>query len=164
MPTGDGDGWVRCRCGEAHWGRHGGAGLVLARVPGRGAPPEVLMQRRAWWTHVGGTWGFAGGARHSHEDAVTAALREAEEEVGVAARDVRVLACVRGLDHGDWSYTYVVARSDGGPDPAPRTAETSACAWVPVRPAPPQRMRLHPGVATDWSRLLPVILAVAEAG
>ena len=31
MARADGNGWVRCRCGQRHWGLHGAAGLVLLR-------------------------------------------------------------------------------------------------------------------------------------
>ncbi|MFZ9954411.1 MAG: NUDIX domain-containing protein, partial [Ilumatobacteraceae bacterium] len=47
-------------------------------------------QLRAAWTHGGGTWALPGGARDSHEDVITAALREAAEEVGVDYSRVEV--------------------------------------------------------------------------
>jgi len=81
MARRDGDGFVRCKCGSAHWGLHGAAGLLIVRVDLD--EPSVLLQLRAEWTHGGGTWALPGGARDSHEDPQTAALREAEEEVGV---------------------------------------------------------------------------------
>ena len=78
MASRDGNGWVRCELGHRHWGRFGAAGL-LAFVTGG----PVLLQRRTWWSHHGGTWGLPGGARDSHESALGAALREAAEECGV---------------------------------------------------------------------------------
>ena len=36
----------------------------------------VLLQLRAAWTHGGGTWAIPGGALDSHEDPITAAVRE----------------------------------------------------------------------------------------
>ncbi|NCY10264.1 MAG: NUDIX domain-containing protein, partial [Actinobacteria bacterium] len=84
----DGDGFIRCQCGHSHWGVHGAAGLLLVRTDL--ARPSVLLQLRAGWTHGGGTWALPGGARDSHEDVVTAALREAAEEVGVDHSRVEV--------------------------------------------------------------------------
>ena len=70
--SGDGNGWVVCALGHRHWGRFGAAGLLL--TDGR----RVLLQHRAAWTHEGDTWAVPGGARDSHEDPITAALREAD--------------------------------------------------------------------------------------
>src|SRR4029077_13529069 len=105
VAAGDGNGWVECRCGSRHWGRHGAAGLLLLRPvlgvdlkPGQDA--EVLLQLRAAWTHEGGSWGLVGGARDSHEDVVAAALREAAEEAGLRPDALRVVGHQVGVDHG----------------------------------------------------------------
>ena len=87
MAVSDGNGWVECGCGSRHWGRFGAAGLLLIHESGSdvarhsepaGLKPTsaVLLQHRATWSHEGGTWGLPGGARDSHEDVVTTALRE----------------------------------------------------------------------------------------
>ena len=73
----DGDGWIECKCGGKHWGLFGAAGLLLIR------DQSILLQHRAPWVHNGDTWGIPGGARDSHETAVEAALREANEEIGI---------------------------------------------------------------------------------
>ena len=101
----DGDGSVECSCGQRHWGRFGAAGLLVSHA-GR-----VLLQHRAPWSHHGDTWGVPGGARRSDEDALTAALREAKEEAGVDADVVTPYVSVLD-DHGPWSYTTVLARTD----------------------------------------------------
>src|SRR6185437_16442667 len=75
--SGDGNGWTYCALGHKHWGRFGAAGVLITD----GA--QVMLQHRAPWTHEGGTWAVPGGARDSHEDAVTAALREAVEEANL---------------------------------------------------------------------------------
>jgi ADP-ribose pyrophosphatase YjhB (NUDIX family) len=107
----------------------------------------VLLQRRSWWGNHGGTWGPPGGARDSHESAVTAALREAEEECAMPAGAVSA----RGIlldDHGGWSYQTVVAAA---PRPFPVRAvsnETSKASWVAAEDV--AALDLHPGFAEWW--------------
>lgn len=149
MASRDGDGWVSCRCGSRHWGLNGAAGLVLYRVGAAG--PEVLLQHRATWVHDGGTWAVPGGARDSHEDPVEAALREANEEVGVQARHVRVGETLTGTDHADWRYDYVLALASAEAKVHAANEETAGLSWVPVIGAP--RLPLHAGLARDWDRL-----------
>lgn len=148
MAASDGNGWVSCRCGQRHWGRHGAAGLVLL---GADQAPRMLLQLRAEWTHQGGTWGLPGGARDSHEDAVAAALREAEEEAGADPSAVRVLGQVRGLDHGDWTYTYVIARAAPGLTVRVRTAESVELRWVSLSVV--DGLALHPALRSAWPDL-----------
>jgi 8-oxo-dGTP pyrophosphatase MutT (NUDIX family) len=149
MVNRDGNGWTTCGLGHRHWGRFGAAGL-LAYAPGPAdgtGQTHVLLQRRSWWGNHGGTWGPPGGARDSHESAVTAALREAEEECAMPARAVSA----RGIlldDHGGWSYQTVVASA---PRPFPVRAvssETSKAAWV--APEDIADLDLHPGFAEWW--------------
>lgn len=160
----DGNGWVECRCGSRHWGRHGASGLLLLRHPWRTEPEagpsgpsspddtaQLLLQLRAEWTHQGGSWGVPGGARDSHEDPVTAALREAHEEAGIEAGDLRVLACRVGADHVDWRYTYVIALAAGQIDVAVRTSETDELRWVALDEV--QQLPLHPGLQSAWPML-----------
>lgn len=148
--TGDGNGWVQCRCGRTHWGRYGAAGLLLVR-PAPSTSLEVLLQLRAEWTHQGGTWGLPGGATDSHETATQAALREAWEETGVPPRDVEVLATSVSTHHGDWQYTVVVGRTRRPVDARAANAESTAVRWVP--PSDVGSLPLHPGLATSWPAL-----------
>jgi 8-oxo-dGTP diphosphatase len=141
----DGNGWVRCELGHRHWGRFGAAGL-LAFVTGG----PVLLQRRTWWSHHGGTWGLPGGARDSHESALAAALREAAEECGVPADAVRQ----RGVftdDHGGWAYTSVLAEAAGPFAVESDDDETEEVAWVDVPGV--TGLDLHPGFAAHWDEL-----------
>src|SRR4029077_6020142 len=92
---GDGDGWVQCALGHRHWGRFGAAGLLV------NADDDFVLQHRAPWTHEGGTGGLPGGARDSHEDVVTSALREAKEEADIDATFVAPVALTVD-DHGGW--------------------------------------------------------------
>jgi 8-oxo-dGTP diphosphatase len=165
VAVGDGNGWVQCRCGRRHWGLHGAAGLLLLRtgdITGwsdpRPAAAQVLLQLRAAWTHEGGTWGLPGGAADSHEDAVTAALREAHEEAGVEPAAVRVVTTRVGVDHADWRYTYVVGLALPQVQPRVRNAESDELRWVPLPQVP--ELPLHEALAAAWPLLGSDLLAV----
>jgi len=147
----DGNGWVTCRCGRRHWGRFGAAGLLLLDPDGMDRPPRALLQLRADWVHQGGTWGLPGGARDSHEDTVAAALREAWEEAGTRAEDVAVLGQVGGVDHGDWSYAYVVARTVRPVRARVMTPESTELRWIGLDEVP--ALALHPAFAAAWPGL-----------
>jgi len=153
MVNRDGNGWTTCGQGHRHWGRFGAAGL-LAFAPDEGQT-RVLLQRRSWWGNHGGTWGPPGGARDSHESAVTAALREAEEECAMPADAVSVTGIFRD-DHGGWSYQTVIASA---PRPFPVRAvssETSQASWVAAEDV--AALDLHPGFAEQW----PVLRAALQ--
>jgi 8-oxo-dGTP diphosphatase len=153
MANRDGNGWTTCGKGHRHWGRFGAAGL-LAFAPDEGQT-RVLLQRRSWWGNHGGTWGPPGGARDSHESAVTAALREAEEECAMPADAVSVTGIFRE-DHGGWSYQTVIASA---PRPFPVRAvssETSQASWVAAEDV--AALDLHPGFAEQW----PVLRAALQ--
>jgi 8-oxo-dGTP diphosphatase len=141
---GDGDGWVRCAQGHRHWGRFGAAGLLLAGERG------AMLQHRAEWTHEGGTWGVPGGARDSHEDVVTTALREAAEEAAVDASAVAPLGWWRE-DHGGWSYTTVVAHPRRAVDPYATNAESIEIRWWATEQV--GGLPLHRGFAASWPLL-----------
>lgn len=151
---GDGDGWVVSDTGTPYWGRHGAAGLLL-RAPRADGTPAVLLQHRAPWSHQGGTWALPGGARDSHETPEQAAVREAHEEAGLRADQVRVRATVVTAEvfaatGAHWSYTTVVADA---PNQLPTVAnrESSELRWVPEDQV--ADLPLHPGFAASWERL-----------
>ena len=154
---GDGDGWVRTASGVRRWGLHGAAGLLLVADGDGGAPaaagPHVLLQLRAGWTHLGGTWGLPGGAVDSHEDAVAGALREAHEETGVPPGVVEVLGERVTADLGAWRYTVVLGllRPGSGVRPHAATAESDEVRWVGVEDV--ARLPLHPGLLPTWEGL-----------
>lgn len=163
----DGNGWSAGPDGARLWGRFGAAGLLAFTPDGR-----ILMQHRAEWTSCPLTWGLPGGARDSHESAEEAALREAEEETGVRAGQVRVLhAEVTAGPHpadperpelaGDWTYTTVFARVPG-PLPTDPNAESLALAWVPAEEVP--QLDLLPAFRGSWPRVRAVLRRLLAEG
>jgi 8-oxo-dGTP diphosphatase len=148
---GDGDGWANCDAGHRHWGRHGAAGLLLYHLdPAVGSEPYVLLQKRSLLSIGGGTWGLLGGARHSHEDAVQAALREAAEESTLDPSLVRVHWLFTEA-HGGWAYDTVIGSVPERVKVRPRSFETAAVAWVAAGQV--ARKRLFPPFAAAWPEL-----------
>ncbi|SON63380.1 Putative 8-oxo-dGTP diphosphatase 3 [Mycobacterium simulans] len=151
---GDGDGWVRTANGTRYWGRYGAAGLLL-RAPRPDAATAILLQRRATWSHHGGTWGLPGGARDSHESPEATAIREACEETGLRCDQITVRSSIvtaeAMLPSGRrWTYTTVIA--DAAELLATVTsAESAELRWVPQRDVP--KLGLHPGLAASWPAL-----------
>lgn len=111
---------------------------------------EVLLQHRAEWSHFGGTWGMPGGARHEHEGAVDAAVREAAEEAGVPA-GLLAVRFTSVLDLGYWSYTTVVADATERFVPIVSDPESIELRWVPVDAV--DVLPLHPRFAESWPAL-----------
>ncbi len=148
MAERDGDGWVECPCGGKHWGKFGAAGLLLLRGS------EVLLQHRAPWVHNGDTWGIPGGARDSHESFVEAALREAHEEIGIAASEIEVLT-ESAEDHGIWCYHTILARAKVECDPIAANQESLEVRWVEREQV--QSLSLHPAFGKNWITLQKLI-------
>lgn len=160
---GDGDGWVECGQGHRHWGLFGAAGLLLRRANATGTD-EVLLQHRATWSHHGGTWGLLGGARHSDESAVTAALREAGEEGGLSPEAVDVHGRY-DEEHGGWAYATVLASAHSSVSARPTGGESIDVGWFDA--AGVEQLALHPGFAGAWpvlrTALRPLTLVVDAA-
>ena len=144
---GDGDGWANCEAGHRHWGRHGAAGVLLYHQDDE---PYILLQKRSRLSIGGGTWGLLGGARHSHESPVEAALREASEESTLDPSQVRV-HWLAGEHHGGWSYETVIGSVPERLDVRPRSFETAQVAWVPASAV--EQEKLFPPFAEAWRRL-----------
>ncbi|MFC5823379.1 NUDIX domain-containing protein [Nonomuraea insulae] len=149
MTAKDGDGWTECSQGHRHWGIHGASGLLVVHHDDLGVP-YVLMQKRSWWSHHGGTWGLPGGARDSHEDAVTGALREAHEEAALGGEELRVQGVYLD-DHGGWAFETVIAESAELLAAAPANRESTELRWIAL-PEVTER-KLHPGFAATWDQV-----------
>ncbi|MGN9837659.1 NUDIX domain-containing protein [Nonomuraea sp. H19] len=149
MAAKDGDGWAQCSQGHRHWGVHGASGLLVVHHDDLGVP-YVLMQKRSWWSHHGGTWGLPGGARDSHEDAVASALREAHEEAALGAEGLRVQGVYLD-DHGGWTFETVIAESAERLAAAPANNESSEMRWLALPEVAARR--LHPGFAATWGEV-----------
>jgi 8-oxo-dGTP diphosphatase len=143
-PRGPEDTWVDGPRGR-YWGTFGAAGLLLAH-----RDAGVLLQLRAVWSHLGGTWGLPGGARKAGETPEAAAIREADEEAGVPPELVTVLG-TSVFDLGYWSYTTVLARADELFAPIIGDAESEALDWIGFDEV--AELPLHPGLAAGWPDL-----------
>jgi 8-oxo-dGTP diphosphatase len=142
--SGDGNGWAICSLGHRHWGRFGAAGILITDGE------RVVLQHRAPWTHEGGTWALPGGARDSHEDPVSAALREAAEETTIDTR--AVITFGEWVDeHGGWSYTTVLGRVVEGIELRPGNAESVDVRWWDIDEV--GALPLHAGFAAAWPHL-----------
>ena len=148
--SGDGNGWVRCGRGHRHWGRFGAAGLLVTDGL------RVLLQHRSAWTHEGDTWAIPGGARDSHEDAVTAALREVAEETDL---DTSTLTPGQAWidEHGGWSYTTVLALAHSDLTVRSVNFESVEVRWWPMQDV--TALKLHSGFAEAWPTLRELITA-----
>ena len=140
----DGDGWIECQCGGKHWGLFGAAGLVLVR------DQSILLQHRAPWVHNGDTWGIPCGARDSHETPLEAALREANEEIGI---DIKLLSTVGEFvdDHITWSYHTIIAKASPELIAHEMNDESLEVKWIPI--AEIENQKLHPSFANTWPKL-----------
>ena len=140
----DGDGWIQCQCGGKHWGLFGAAGLVLVR------DQSILLQHRAPWVHNGDTWGIPGGARDSHESPLEAALREANEEIGI---EINLLSAVDEFvdDHITWSYHTIIAKADPALVAHEMNDESLEVKWIPISEI--ENQELHPSFANTWPKL-----------
>ena len=118
--------------------------------------PHVLLQLRAAWTHGGGTWAIPGGALDSHEDPITAAVREAWEEVGIDVDAVTVKTVYRD-DHLNWNYFTVIAHVSGEVIVSEGNYESDEIEWVAIDAV--DSYPLHPGMRGTWPHLRELVSA-----
>ncbi len=144
---GDGDGWANCDAGHRHWGRHGAAGLLLYSMEDE---PHVLLQKRSLVSIGGGTWGLLGGARHSYEEPLAAALREASEESTLDPSAVRP-HWLSTETHGGWSYDTVIGSVPARVPVEAKSFETAGVAWIAAGKV--TEKKLFPPFAESWKVL-----------
>jgi 8-oxo-dGTP diphosphatase len=111
---------------------------------------HVLLQHRAVWSHEGGTWALPGGARSSTENALATATREAAEEAAVDPAAVTPSHSWLD-DHGPWSYTTVVAHTQGPVEAWAADPESVELRWVRLDAVASHP--LHPAFAAAWPLL-----------
>jgi 8-oxo-dGTP pyrophosphatase MutT (NUDIX family) len=109
------------------------AALILI-YPGTDGPSIPLTVRRADLPHHGGQISLPGGRLDAGEDADTAALREAEEEIGVDRRGVRLIGRMSSLwvvvsNHVVQPFVGVAADR---PEFRPNPREVAALLEIPV--------------------------------
>lgn len=153
-------GWTDCAlCGERHWGRSA-AGLLIEHLAPDGTR-WVLMQRRTGRVQHGGTWALPGGARHRGETAEQAAVRETSEETGIPTGWYTLTGRSYVDDHGEWSYTWVLASAPERFDVtrlkrSRKGRETAELRWVQVSDVP--ELHLLPGFRKTWSAAASALL------
>jgi 8-oxo-dGTP pyrophosphatase MutT (NUDIX family) len=81
-------------------GMKAAAAVLVPLLVVDGEPSLLFTRRSAFLTHHQGQIAFPGGRHHADEDAdlETTALREAEEEVGLARDDVRILGALDDIE------------------------------------------------------------------
>ena len=109
--------------------------------------PYVLLIKRASRGRNAGQWAFPGGRLEPGEDAVTAALRETEEEIGVAAEPSSVLGLLDDFvaDSG-FVITPVVLHLPGSTEPRRNPDEVHSVHRIPLR-------RLASDDLPEWAQL-----------
>jgi 8-oxo-dGTP diphosphatase len=85
---------------------------------------------------------------------VEAALREAVEETGINPADVTPLTTFTD-DHGDWSYSTVIAIASNNLEGRELNDESHEVRWVTLDDV--ERLPLHPSFAKSWPELRAVM-------
>ncbi|HJP78884.1 MAG TPA: CoA pyrophosphatase [Pseudonocardiaceae bacterium] len=111
------------------------------------AQPHVLLIKRASRGRNAGQWAFPGGRMEPGEDAITAALRETAEEIGIVAEQSAVLGLLDDFvaDSG-FVIIPVVVHLPGSIQPRPNPAEVHSIHRIPLR-------RLESGDLPQWGQL-----------
>ncbi|WP_017590186.1 NUDIX hydrolase [Nocardiopsis ganjiahuensis] len=150
MQEGDGNGWVSLPDGTRRWGVYGAAGLLLYATDVAGSG-HVLLQHRAGWTHMGGTWGIPGGARNRDETPLEAAVREFREEVSGDLGEYSLLGS-HEQDLAVWRYDTFLLRVPALTPFRPGNSESKEIRWVRVDAT--EGLPLLPAFRSAWPHLL----------
>ncbi len=110
------------------------AGVLAAFVLQDGVPHVILTKRSSALKHHPGQIAFPGGKQDETDaDVVAAALREAQEEVGLDPAQVEVLGCLPTHETvTSFLVTPVVARVRGSFAPRPEPGEVAEVFTVPL--------------------------------
>jgi 8-oxo-dGTP pyrophosphatase MutT (NUDIX family) len=123
------------------------AAVAVAVMPdGEGRAAVVLTVRAAGLRRHGGQWACPGGRLDPGETAEAAALRELEEEVGLALPPEHVLGCLDDYaTRSGFVMTPVVVW--GAPDAVlrPDPGEVASVELLPIEELSPDRVLLLPG-------------------
>ncbi len=108
--------------------------VLVALVDGPSGAEVLLTKRSDALRHHAGEISFPGGRLDPGEDVVAAALREADEEVGLAPHTVRVSGQLSSLSTVvSRSFIMpVVASLDSRPTLVPHDKEVARILWVPL--------------------------------
>lgn len=110
------------------------AGVLVAFIQHNGAPHVILTKRASHLKHHPGQIAFPGGKQDDGDaDVIAAALREAQEEVGLHPDAVQVLGTLPPHETvTGFMVTPVLARVTGAFDPRPEPGEVDEIFLVPL--------------------------------
>jgi 8-oxo-dGTP pyrophosphatase MutT (NUDIX family) len=121
------------------------AAVAIALSGGDGAPAIWLTRRTSGLRAHPGQFALPGGRLDPGEDAVDAALRELQEELGVTAVRSQCLGLLDDYPtRSGYVITPVVVRVSDGQEPAPNPSEVAEVHRIPVTEldVPPRFLRI----------------------
>ncbi|MGH1355174.1 MAG: CoA pyrophosphatase [Thalassovita sp.] len=110
------------------------AGVLVAMIMHKGEPHVILTKRASHLKHHPGQIAFPGGKQDEGDaDVIAAALREAQEEVGLNPDVVEVLGTLPAHETvTGFAVTPVIARATGDFHPTPEPGEVDEVFLVPL--------------------------------
>jgi 8-oxo-dGTP diphosphatase len=128
-----------CDCGVVDWRNPvPAAAVMLLRAEGR----ELLWVRRAHEPRIG-LWSLPSGFQEWEEDIGACALRELEEETGLAATLGPLVGVYSAFDDPRHNALLVVYRADYAGGEAVAGDDADALGWYPLDAPPPLAWDAH---------------------